>query len=338
MIQFWSVWNKIWKVLVFFIITACGTYESIEIQVLQPAKVKISPDIYKITLINNANYKKSSFVNIDNKEQYKINYDSVRTNECFNGLYSVLLNSPRYKIANIKPVYLVKPGYNERYKNIDWPTVNKLCADSDADAAIVLENYQVNYSNKIPLQYIEDQGYYRGTLEIENSTLWKIYIPALNRVEEDYLQKDTLYWDGYGVYEYQVIEQLPDLNDAIMQSCFDAGVKYGERIAQTWTNVNRYLVYCSNKNFKEAYILANQGKWDEAIELWKKFTYLKRKKLAAYAAYNIAVACETLDHIDIALEWAAKSYLIKQNKFVDNYIKLLEKRKVQQEIIEDQFR
>jgi hypothetical protein len=86
-----------------------------------------------------------------------------------------------------------------------------------------------------------------------------------------------------------------------------------------------------------AFNLAKQDKWDDAIEIWKKFPYGKRKRLAAYAAYNLAVASETLDHIDLALEWASKSFFLNRNKFIEDYINILEKRKTEKNLIENQF-
>ncbi len=334
MIRFCWVCNKLLIVLAFLIINACSTYVPIEIQVLQPANIKISPEIYKVLFINNANYKQNiSVIQINN-----INDDSIESDEYFNGLYNVLSNSPRYEMANANPVYLVKPGFNDRYSSIDFPTLQKLCSDSNADAAIVLEKYELLYTKKIRLQYLADQGCFRGTFEMVNNSLWKIYIPETQKVEDDFLLKDTLYWDGYGANENQIIQQFPSLRDASLQSCFYAGEKYGERIAQTWKQVDRYLINCNNNDFKKAHTLAIQGQWDDAIELWKKFVNRKNKRLASFATYNIAVACETLDHIDLALDWASKSYFIKKSQIVDDYIMLLENRKEQQEVIENQFK
>ena len=321
--------------LFFFI--SCSTYEPIQIQILKPASINISGDIKKVLFINHAVYTKSSFINNSNETIKNENLDSIRTSEYFNGLYEVFSNSPRFEVVNSNPVYIAKLIYNERFKSLDWNTIDTLCIDSSADAAIVLENFQVQYSPKIPVHYNQEYGYYIGTLEMDNSSLWKIYVPTIHKVEDDYLLMDTLFWDGYGDYENEVLEQLPSIKDAVMQSCNYAGNKYGLRIAQTWETKNRYLIYCENKDFRTAFNLAKQDKWEDAIELWKKYPYGKRKRLAAYAAYNLAVASETLDHLDIALEWASKSYLINKNSYVEKYIKILENRKSEKEVIEKQL-
>jgi hypothetical protein len=323
--------------LVLILTDSCSTYESIQIQVLKPAQVKITSDINKVLLINHSIYNKSSFTSKTYGNIKNENIDSARSDEFFNGLFYVLSNSPRFELVNINPIYIIKANYNESFKSLDWPTIQKLCNDSDADAAIVLENFKINYSPKIKLHYFEDQGYFKGTLEMINNSLWNIYLPSKNKLEDDYLQKDTLYWDGYGDNDAEVYNQLPEINEAILQSCYYAGIKYGERIAQTWEVKDRYLIYCNNKDFMQAFNLAKQDKWDEAIEIWKKFPYGKRKRLAAYASYNLAVANETLDQIDLALEWASKSLILNNNKLVEDYIDILEKRKSEKEKIENQF-
>jgi hypothetical protein len=331
---------KIFLVLTFIIqINSCSTYEPIQIQILKPAQIKLSGNINKVLLINHAVSNKSTFTSTDLKSMKNSNNDSIRTNEYFNGLYYVLANSPRFENYNLKPVFITKSSYNDRFKSLDWPVIEKLCNDSNADAAIVLENFQVLYSPKILLQYFEEgeYGYYKGILKINNSSIWKIYLPSKNKIEDDFMENDTLYWDGYGNSESQILDQLPQIEDAILESCYYSGSKYGQRILQTWDTKNRYLIYSNRKDFVKAYNLAKQDKWEEASELWKKYPYGKNKRLAALASYNLAVACETLDHIDLALEWAAKSYFIKKNSYTAYYIRLLERRKAEKDTIESQF-
>jgi hypothetical protein len=324
--------------LLFFSLFSCSTYKLMQIQILKPASIKLSGNINKILLVNHAVLRTSTFTSVDNGTLTNENKDSIRTSEYFNGLCEVLSNSPRFETFNISPVYIAKSNFNERYYSLEWPVIKKLCNDSSADAAIVLENFQVIYLPKGTMQYNDEFGYFKGTLEMDNSSLWKIYVPANNKIEDDFLETDTLCWDGYGFDESTVLEQFPDISDAILQSCFYAGKKYGQRIAQTWETRSRYLIYCNNKDFRKAHKLATNENWEEAIEIWKKYPYGKKKRLAAYAAYNLAVASEVLDHIDVALDWASKSFFLKNDILVENYIKILEKRKTDKDIIEDQFK
>jgi len=305
-------------------ITSCATFEPIQIQVLNPAKVKVSPAINKVVLINHA---------IIKNNQLNSNSDSLNTDQYFAGLLQVMGNSPRFEIAGNKPININKPS---QYEQLGWSVINKICADSSADAVIVLENCQVKYTDPIKI-ILTDYGFY-GSLEMDNNSIWKIYIPQVNKTDDNYYLKDTLFWDASGVLQSEVLEKIPKITDATMQSCFYAGVQYGERICQTWSNKTRYLIVCEKPDFQRALQLAKQNKWNEAIEIWKKYPYGKNKRLGSYAAYNLAVASETLDHIDIALEWASKSYLLKHSEFIEYYISTLEKHDYQKKVIEEQLK
>ncbi len=319
--------------LIALIIQSCQTYEPIKIQVLKPAQVRVPPEIFKVILINHSVLKDTISKNSKTKE-IKVNRDSVLTIEYFNGLSDILLNSPRFEIANKTPIYIEK-NYR-KFESLDWQTIDDLCKENTADAALVLENFQLLYSDQYPLNYVN--GYLHGVFQIENNSIWKIYEPANIGIPEDFLLNDTLFWDGFGENYDQVTKQLPSIKEALLQSCNYAGHKYGERIAQTWSTKNRYIINCENKDFRNAFTLVNESKWEEAIELWKKYSGKKNARLASFAAYNIAVASEVLDNIDASLEWAAKSFFLKNDVFVEEYIKILENRKLEKDLIENQVK
>jgi hypothetical protein len=321
-------------ILINSLLAGCKIYEPVNIQLLKPAKVRIAPEANKVLIINHANYTKARFSSNSKNESPAIS-DSTRTNQYIIGLLDVLKNSPRFDFNN-KIIYIEKPDYKSQYKSLEWPVIESLCAEYKTDAAIVLENYQLSYYYPIKIKAL--QWGYSGKLEIENSALWKIYSAKNKQVISDILMGDTVFWNGSGENERQILQSIPPLNDAIMLSCYYAGVKYGEHIAQTWQSKQRFFINCENTDFQTALSLANQNKWPEAVEIWKKYPYGKNKRLASFAAYNIAVASEVLDHIDIALEWASKSYLLRHNKDTENYISILEKRVLENKEIENQLK
>jgi hypothetical protein len=330
-------WLLFLMIALAFVFHSCKTYEPIKIQVLKPAKIPVSSNINKVILINHCNYPHSVFTSNDSLYDPHFNIDSFRTMQYFAGLVQVLNNSPRFKVVNSTPLYILKPNYTLRYMGMEWSDIQKLCNETNADAAIVLENYQAFYSDKSIANYINEYGYY-GSIGVQNSSLWKFYAREDKIILDDYILKDTLYWNANGIYLYEIANKLPDANDAVIQSCFYAGTVYGERIAQTWTTKNRYLVSCEKSDFKNAILFAKQGKWEDAIVLWKKYPYGENNRFAAFSSYNLAIASETLDNIDAALEWAAKSYLLRNDIFVKNYIDILEQRKKEKTEIENQLK
>jgi len=184
----------------------------------------------------------------------------------------------------------------------------------------------VMYNEPVKIHFSSEYGYY-GTLSVENSSLWKIFDRQKGRFIDDYLQKDTLFWDAAGSSEEEVIEQMPRLHTAAVQSCYYAGMKYAERIAPLWLDERRFVLVPNNWDFYRAVEYVQQNQWLDAIEVWRRHAYGKNRRLAAMACYNMAVASELYDNLDAALDWAARSYLIKNKKYVEEYIQLLENRK-----------
>ena len=67
-------------------------------------------------------------------------------------------------------------------------------------------------------------------------------------------------------------------------------------------------------------------KWKEAMEIWMEDTSSSDNVKASCAAFNIAVACEMLEHFDLANEWldvAKKHYPIQG---IDEYKSFLNKK------------
>jgi hypothetical protein len=317
----------------FFLLAGCITYDPLKIQVLNPAQKNIPAEINRVILVNHCVYGKQLK---NNNQENNVNFDSICTNQYLEGLIQILNNSPRFHVIDYPYLYIKKPTFAERFKKFSWDEINSICNDSAADAVISLENYQVTYTDPVKLNYSLEYGFY-GSLQVENDALWKIYNRRKNEFADDYIIQDTLFWDASGNYDSEVLNQLPEITDAVLQSCYYAGVKYGERIAQSWTTKKRYILSCENSDFISAAAMAKKGEWTQAIELWKKYPYGQKKRLAAFAAYNMAVACETLDNLDAALEWAAKSFFLRKDTYTENYITILEQRKKEKELIEKQL-
>ncbi len=306
--------------------SACSTLEIIQIQVLKPAEINIPAKVKQVVFINHA---------IRQRQLNSSFSDSLLTVSYFDGLISVITSFDRYSFHN-DSLLIIKKSDSNLFKSIDKESLRTICANKRVDAAIVLENFQISYTDPIKLMYSPEYGFY-GTFKVENKAYWRFYDFIGDSIIDDYILYDTLFWDASGNYDYEVLQQFPDIPSAIDISCYYAGQKYGERICQKWKTEKRYLYVNTNNDFMQAMQLVRKGYWLNAFELWKKYAYAKNKKLAAMACFNMAVACEVLDNIDAALEWAAKSYFYKNDWYTESYITILEKRKKTRQLIEKQL-
>jgi len=315
--SFYILTKQVFVFIVIIVVSSCVVQEEIQIGTFVPSEIKPDTSINNVVLVNhalfNGTYPQSSF--------YK---DSLYTMAYFDGLSDILSNSVQYKLVDA-PVQYLKKSMNEQFKKLTLEELNVLALKTDADAAVVLENYQTTYTDPIKLIFDENYGYY-GSLVIENTSLWRVYKLKTGEKIDEYLLCDTLFFDAAGNTFEEAYSNFPKIDNAISQTCYILGQKYGKRIANTWQIEKRTLFNCEKPDFNEASKLAKNGQWEKALLLWKKYINHKNRRLASLACYNIAVACEVMDNIDAALDWAAKSYFTYPNVWATKYISVLEKR------------
>lgn len=82
------------------------------------------------------------------------------------------------------------------------------------------------------------------------------------------------------------------------------GMKLGGYLSQQWITSERMLIsYDGDTAWENPYMLAQEFKWNEAIQAWMVLAESNNPKKAAFAAYNIAVGCEMMEQFDMALKW-----------------------------------
>jgi hypothetical protein len=69
------------------------------------------------------------------------------------------------------------------------------------------------------------------------------------------------------------------------------------------------------------------GKWEEAAEIWLKYSNVESKKLKSKIEFNLALSFEMTGDIDKAIEWGAKSYKTYYRNSTSKYLKILDRRR-----------
>jgi hypothetical protein len=100
--------------------------------------------------------------------------------------------------------------------------------------------------------------------------------------------------------------------------------------------VSRDYFVRGSQNFKIARRKAESGNWDGAAALWKEETMSSKRKAAGRACYNMAIISEINGNLDEAMQWAQKSYEEYNNRLGLRYVRILESRKIRNNILEDQ--
>lgn len=184
----------------------------------------------------------------------------------------------------------------------DSSFLNGLMLSTNADMQIFLQNLE--YGNYISTYSVSlSNTDYQQIVMLPYNVELVIYDALKGETKLCNNVKDTIYFrcdpstSLQQLYSESIKPRLPEVSG-----------KIGESIAQTltrqWRTQERAIitVFGSGK-WKEASELAIDFKWKEAIEKWLPLTESQSPKKAAYAAYNIAVACEMLDEFTLAGEW-----------------------------------
>ncbi len=170
-------------------------------------------------------------------------------------------------------------------------------------------NYGADYStNIVSLPYTVDMHIYDV---LEDSLL---YVAAV---------KDTVYMqmisdNGKKDYNGFISGKLAEVSSVV-------GESLASGLTHQWEKQERLLVnYPEDEAWEKPLALAMKFRWDEAVALWMPMTSSPNARIAAYAAYNIAVGCEMMERFALAREWAdfsVKKYRFRENAELKEYLK-----------------
>ncbi|NOY36397.1 MAG: hypothetical protein GXO83_02355 [Chlorobi bacterium] len=156
-------------------------------------------------------------------------------------------------------------------------------------------------------------------------TYWNIY-----RKDTGFyhlISKDTLILQGIGVNYSEAVANLPDISENIRDLVYQGGVNTAYKLYPVWLDVNRvYYIHLTNKKMVEAEKKAGKNQWMDAAAIWNELAASKRKSLAARAAFNMALAAEINDHLDIAESWLKKSFILRPHKTTLKYLQVIRQR------------
>ncbi len=319
-------------------LSSCVTEKRLSFDVLTPAVTNLPPEIKTLALFNHAIKAKGDSAGSFYAYIGKISYDTVGVDtmlsySCLNGLAEVIDMSERYLIGTYpSPIPMNK---NKKLPIIlPFDTLARLSGNPPADAAIVLEDVQsfddFNYSTSL-------DGYYFTGLEVLIKSSWRIY--ALKTREIIYRQTriDTVRWYSGGAGWEKAVENIPDRFSALEQASREAGNLFGKLISPSYRPVNRIYYVTDNPAMQSAAAYVNKGDWSSAARVWNEIASGKRKRLAALAAFNMALASESEGHLEIAKYWIDRSFELKPEEKTIKYRDVINDRLKQIDLLEKQL-
>ncbi len=320
--------------IISLLLLGCSPMAEISIEVMEPARITLPPYVNQVAFVNRSyvpKYESEDTSNFSPKEIYIL--DTVINNQIFSGLRNGLNESPLFDLDSIHILQFRRNDTNDFLEPLTRDQMHAVKESEHAEALISLEYYLIKDTISM--------GVYRLELfanrQIISHNIWRIYDLALDSLLDEYFLKDTTNWFVIGEDPYYSVQDLPEFINALRTACYNAGLKYGQRISPTWFEVSRFYHKSGGKAMREAGKKSALLDWEGASEIWKKLAYQDKEKTAAKACYNMALVCEMEDMLIPAIDWAIKSYLIKQSTFTKSYIDLLIDRYEKQKVIKIQL-
>ena len=322
------------SLLTVFLFSGCyttGNFGFVDMQVMEPATVSLPDSIVNIAVID---FHRTPVI----KGDFKTNADS--SINCYAAAGLKGFKSQTDSIKYFGEVVLVPNGLRYVPDGLALPDsalrpkLAYLCDSLGVQAIVGLDSIWINSFNKktdpVQIVFVGSRWSFFNTLG-EKNAYWKSYSDTMlwvpNREESIVYEKEKRYPKTF----VSVLEKYGENN----------GVRVAMLFVPSWKWTDRLIYFSGNDTMKKATELALNNKWEEAAVIWTKMAKSNNKNIVAKATYNMALACEMLGHLNLALEWASNSYHVYKNenhqqKCMD-YINILATRLQQERRLKKQF-
>lgn len=330
------------------IICSCSSTNRMSLSVLNPAPVTVPAHVKNVTVINRSLPLKENrvFDAADKIFSFEgAELDKEGSAAGMNGLVTELSRNEKFTSVNV----LNQTQFGNKVPSmfptpLTWDEVEKLCAENNSDALFSLEMFdtdsKISYAaqpvkvntplGKVPA--IEQEASMFTTVK----TGWRIYDLRSKYILDEFAVARHLNFRARGINPVIAANALIGRKEAVKEVGTKTGEGYAMRVLPFWLRVSRdYYVRGSGK-FSIATRKARTGNWDEAGKLWLEETNHGKRKVAGRACYNMAIISEINGNLDEAIKWAQKSYEDYNCKLGLFYVRVLERRKIDNSILNEQ--
>lgn len=340
--------NQILPVFIILAACSCSSTNQMSLSVTKPAPVTLPPNIKSVAVINRS---QASDANRTLDALHKA--VSLETNDMqtagaqasLQGLSDELLKNNRFtQVKQMKDLKLYSFGAGVFPSALLWDSVEKICNETNTDALFSLELFDTESK----LAYGSGPGNINlGVANIRAvdphlamstnlKTGWRIYDPSTRTILDEYVLGTSFTLQGSVMNPAEAISSLSGRKEAVKDAGNKAGAAYASRILPYWIRVSREYFVRGDENFIVARRMAQAGNWDGATQIWKQETMSKSGKIAGRACYNMAIIQEINGDLDAAIQWAQKSYENYNVSLALNYLKVLQYRKNQNDLLKSQ--
>lgn len=301
--------NALFSLIVFTVLTGCGTINYINIETYKPAEITFPTMVSKVLIVNNA-------VPQPEKSGYEYKHLGVVQDTARAKADSALFDASRaLGIAILETDYFndvllfhEATRKDDKYltdQKLSQATVQSLCEETGADAVISIDRLLFDMT-KTTASF--SNGFFLGFIDVKMTGVMRAYIPERETPLATVLLSDSLYWSEQGETIKELDRYLPSPENALREAGKYIGEIAAPNFVPHWDNEIRWFYTGISTVWKQAAAYAATQRWDMAEERWlSAYKQTRNETQKAKLASNIAFAKEMQGNYTESLEWANKA-------------------------------
>lgn len=341
---------KIFLTIVFStLFFSCSTTSRLKLSITEPALVNIQGQENTVGIINRSlPYKQNETIhpvdNIVTMEERDINKDGA--NELILGLLNELAKNNTFSTIKIIEEYNLKTeGANVFPPQLSWETIAKISEKHklnyifelsfyDADTKIDHRRVSTEKANLVGIKtpVIEHQA--TVTTFVKNG--WRIYDVKNKNIIDETGTNNVVTSIGRGFNTVTPKKAIMGQKKRVVEASNRFGADYALKILPHKARVSRDYYTKGTTNFEIAKRMVQTGNWDGAAKIWAKELNNSEPKIVGRACYNMAIINEINGNLDLAVDWASKSYSDYGDTMALRYLNALKKRVSKNQLLNPQ--
>jgi hypothetical protein len=322
---------------------SCVPTRSIIIDIPKPASKELPPEVQSLTIVTQAvgnnftNLHTDSLQKIFYKKRFNLDtlvYDIQMADTTMKALGELLFESGRYDYVIPEGRFITPPG--QPGAELPWEIASALADTFQTDAVLSLDFLKPRVTTTFKNETIYDvyQGGFTSavsaSIRIQYEALFRVYHPAQKRILVREFLRDTLIWEDSDYTAGALFERFTPIKQALTEAGINMALDLSEKIAVQWRPERRRYFTFGNAEMRQADEAASAGDWVTAVQTWINISEnAQSKSIKSKAELNAALGSEILGNLDVAIEWALKSYNTMYRPLTYEYLEILQRRKTE---------
>ena len=293
----------------------------------------ISEDVQSLALLNRSLNMQFTNLSSDSLEKVLIKskmmmdstfYDSIASDTVIHVTAQALFNSGRFDVVIPKEYNIYRNDSEAILPPLNINAIQNVCKNYNVDGVLVLEGFEEHISTNYDYRPIETGGGFDGSVDIDYKSEWRLYRPDAKKPAIRFQIGDSIFWKNSNYDLSNLYLQLPRTKEALIGGGIASGIKMASFISPKWIKQIRYYFETGNKEIDAAIPLIKENKWEDATLIWTKYTSVKSKRERSRVEFNLALAAEMSNDLDLAIEWGLKSFKTNYSSAAEEYLKTLD--------------